>query len=246
MRTLIALELHKLRTIRAPLVLLALSQVIVISGVTGLVVSSDSLRTADAAPDALAHVGLVSIFTLVLGIMAVAGEYRNRTITDTYLSTPSRGRVIGAKLAAYAVAGAVFATVNAVTAVVATRIWWAVKDVPLDLTDQGIWHTLAGCYAWNVAFAVVGVGVGALVRNLTAAVAAALAWVALVEGIVGQILGDLARWLPFATGSALGDIRSATGSFDPVSQVAGGVALAVYAVVFAAVAIATTVRRDVT
>jgi ABC-2 type transport system permease protein len=246
MRTLITLELHKLRTTRAPLVLLALSQVIVVSGVTGLAMSSDSLRTDDAAPDALAHVGLVSIFTLVLGIMAVAGEYRNRTITDTYLSTPSRGRVIGAKLAAYAVAGAVFATLNAVTAVVATKIWWSVKDVPLDLTEPRIWQTVAGCFAWNVAFALVGVGVGALVRNLTAAVAAALAWVALVEGIVGQIVGDLARWLPFATGSALGDIRSATGDFDPVSQVAGGVALAVYAAVFAAVAITTSVRRDVT
>jgi ABC-2 type transport system permease protein len=246
MGTLIHLELYKLRTVRAPLVLLALSQLLIVGGVTGLVLSSDTLRTADAATDALAHAGLASMFTLVLGIMAVAGEYRNQTITDTFLSTPRRSRAIGAKLGAYAVAGVVFAVVNTVTAVVATRAWWAVKDVPLDLGEAELWRTILGCAAWNVAFALVGVGIGALVRNLTAAIAAALAWIALVEGIVGQLVGDLARWLPFATGSALGDLPGSFGDLGPVSQLAAAGALAGYAALFALVAIATTVRRDVT
>ncbi|HWJ83154.1 MAG TPA: hypothetical protein VNS55_13035 [Nocardioides sp.] len=246
MRTLIHLELYKLRTVRAPLVLLGLSQLLIVGGVTGLVVSSDTLRTADAAPSALAHAGLASLFTLVLGIMAVAGEYRNQTITDTFLSTPRRSRAIAAKLVAYAVAGAAFAAVNAVTAVVATRTWWSVEGVPLDLDEAELWRTIAGCAAWNVAFAVVGVGVGALMRNLTAAVAAALAWIALVEGIVGQLVGDLARWLPFSAGSALGDLPGRVGGLEPVSQVAGAAALAGYAALFALVAVTTTVRRDVT
>jgi ABC-2 type transport system permease protein len=245
MGTLIHIELYKLRTLRAPLVLLGLSQLLIIGGVTGLVLSSDTLRTAGAVTDAVAHAGLASLFTLVLGIMAVAGEYRNLTVTDTFLSTPRRSRVIAAKLVAYALAGAVFAVVNAVTAIVATRIWWTVKDVPLDFGDAELWRTIAGCAAWNVAFAVVGVGVGALVRNLTAAIAAALAWIALVEGIVGQLVGDLARWLPFNTGSALGDLPGRS-DLDPVSQVAAATALAAYAALFALVAIATTVRRDVT
>jgi ABC-2 type transport system permease protein len=246
MGKLIHLELYKLRTVRAPLVLLGLSQLLIVGGVTGLVLSSDSLRTDDAAPAALAHAGLASLFTLVLGIMAVAGEYRNSTITDTFLSTPRRSRVIGAKVVAYALAGAGFAVVNAVTALVATRVWWAVKDVPLDLGDAELWRTIAGCAAWNVAFAVVGVGVGALVRNLTAAIAAALAWIALVEGIVGQLVGDLARWLPFATGSALGDLPGRADELGPVSQLAAAAALAGYAALFAVLAITTTVRRDVT
>jgi ABC-2 type transport system permease protein len=246
MGKLIKIEIYKLRTVRAPLVLLALSQLLIIGGVTGLVVSTDDLGTADAATDALAHAGLASMFTLVLGIMAVAGEYRNQTITDTFLSTPRRSRAIGAKVVAYAAAGAAFALVNGVTAIVATRIWWAVKDVPLDLGQAELWRTIAGCAAWNVAFAVVGVGVGALVRNLTAAVAAALAWLALVEGIVGQLVGDLARWLPFATGSALGNLPGRAGEIGPVSQLAAAAALAAYAAVFAVVAVTTTVRRDVT
>ena len=246
MPQLIRLELHKLRTVRAPWVLLGLSQLLIVAGVSGLVLSSDSLRTDDAVPGALAHAGLASLFTLVLGITAVAGEYRNRTITDTFLSVPRRSRAVGAKLAAYAVAAAVFAVVNAVTALVATKVWWLAKDVPLDLGGADVWRTIAGCAAWNVAFAVIGVGVGALVRNLTAAVAAALVWIALVEGIVGQLVGDLARWLPFAAGSALGDLPGRAGDLGPVSQLAAAAALAAYAAAFALVAIGTTVRRDVT
>lgn len=246
MGRLIHLELYKLRTVRTPLVLLGLSQLLVIGGVTGLVLSSDTLRTDEAAPGALAHAGLASLFTLVLGIMAVAGEYRNLTITDTFLSTPRRARVIGSKLVAYGIAGAGFAVVNAVTALLATRVWWAVKDVPLDLGQPELWRTIAGCAAWNVAFAVVGVGLGALVRNLTGAVAAALAWIALAEGIVGQLVGDRARWLPFNAGSALGDLPGSVSGLEPLSQVAGGITLAAYAAVFALVAVTTTVRRDVT
>jgi ABC-2 type transport system permease protein len=247
MTNLIGLELLKLRTVRAPWVLLGLSQLLIVGGVTGLVLSSDTLRTATAATDAVAHAGLASLFTLVLGIMAVAGEYRNLTITDTFLSTPRRARVIGAKLVAYAIAGASFAVANAVTAVLATRVWWSVKGVPLDLGDADLWRTVAGCAGWNVAFAVVGVGVGALLRNLTAAIAAALAWIALVEGIVGQLVGnDVARWLPFAAGSALGHLPGRIGDLGPVSQLAAATALAGYAAVFAMVAVTTTVRRDVT
>src|SRR4051794_29789264 len=113
MRKLIHVELYKLHTTRAPLILLALSQLIIAGGVSGLVMSGEDLRATTSLSQALGHAGLASLLTLVLGIMAVAGEYRNRTITDTYLSTPRRGRVVLAKVYAYAVAGAVFGVVNA-------------------------------------------------------------------------------------------------------------------------------------
>jgi len=186
MTTLIANELRKLRTIRGPWLLLAGGPVLVIVGVAGEVAGGADLTQPQTAIHAVAHAGVVSLLTLTFGITAVAGEYRHKTITDTYLATPRRGRVIAAKFAVYTAVGAVFGLMLAATAVIAT----------------------------------------------------ALAWIALVEGLIGELISDLEPWLPFAGGQALGRLPGA----PDISRWAGGLLLAGYAVVFAALALATSIR----
>jgi ABC-2 type transport system permease protein len=238
-------EVLKLRTMRSTWLLLAAAVLIVIAGVSGLVVSGSNLAHPATADTAVGHVGLASLCALILGILAVAGEYRHKTITDTYLSVPGRGRVLAAKLAVYVVAGLGFGLACAVTAVLAATIWWTAKGATFHLSAPGVWPTIAGGIIWNAAFAALGVSLGALIRNVTAAIAVALAWIALVETIAGQLLGSgLSRWLPLAAGEALG--RVSLGSSGHLSQWGGGVLLAGYVLVLGAVAMSATVRRDVT
>ena len=97
-------------------------------------------------------------------LLAAGGEYRHKTITDPYLATPRRGRVIAAKFAVYAAVGAVFGLMLAITAVIATAVAITANSGSLDLSNSDLWRTLAGGVACNAAFAALGVSLGALIR----------------------------------------------------------------------------------
>jgi ABC-2 type transport system permease protein len=243
---LIRSEWRKLSTVRGPWLLLAAGPLLVVAGITGLIQSGGNVHDPAVQSKALAHVALAALFTLIFGIFAVAGEYRHGMITDTFLSSPDRSRVVTAKLAVYAAVGAVAGLVSSVVAVAVTAAWWAAKGGSFHLSVADSWRTLAGGVAVNVAFAAIGVGIGALVRNLAVAIAAALAWIALVEGIAGQLVGSgLARWLPLRASEAAGRADLA-GAAQLLPQWSGGLVLAGYAVAFAVAAMVTTLRRDVT
>src|SRR6266700_1178149 len=229
---LIRSEFRKLTSLRSPWLLLAAGPLIVAAGITGLVESGGNVHDPATQRTALAHIGLAAILTLIFGILAVAGEYRHGTITNTFLSSAERGRVITAKLAVYALVGAVAGLVSAVVAVAVTAAWWAAKGSTFELSTGDTWRIVAGGVAVNLAFA--------------ATVAAALAWIALIEGIAGQLLGSgLARWMPFSASEALGG-TSMLGSARLLPQWGGALVLLGYAAAFAVAAAVTTLNRDVT
>ena len=51
---------------------------------------------------ALADAAIANVLLLILGIIGMTQEYRHRTATPTFLTTPRRGRVVMAKLLAFA------------------------------------------------------------------------------------------------------------------------------------------------
>jgi ABC-2 type transport system permease protein len=236
-------EVLKLQSVRSTWLLVVAAQIIVVAGISGLVLSGEDISESKTVSTAFAHVGLAAICSLLLGILATAGEYRHRTITDTYLSTPDRGRVVAGKLGVCILAGAGNGVVGAAIAVATAAIWWTVKGASFHL-DAGGWQTLAGAVGWNALFAAIGVAVGALVRNVAAAIAVTLGWIAVVETIAAQLLGSgLSRWLPFAAAQALGRANLNSGHLP---QWGGAVVLGGYALLIAGAAMSVTVRRDVT
>jgi ABC-2 type transport system permease protein len=249
MHTLIRTEVLKLRTVRSPWLLLGAVPLLVVAGISGLVMSNPgSLADQSTQAKALAHVGIAAMFALAFGILAVAGEYRHKTITDSYLTSPGRAQVVGAKLVVYAIFGAVAGLLASIVGLAVAAAWWSAKGVSFSWGDSAMWITIGGGIAANAAFAAIGVGVGALIRNLVGAIAIALAWIAVVEGIVGQLVGGLARWLPFSASQALGAAsgKGMVAAQQLLPRWGGGAMLAAYTAIFAVAAIATSVRRDVT
>ncbi|MBO0880312.1 MAG: hypothetical protein J2P17_08150, partial [Mycobacterium sp.] len=209
------------------------------------VMSGNKTLNANAQSDALAHVGLTSIVMLMFGILAVSGEFRHKTIADTYLTDPRRGATITAKLMMYSGIAAISAVLSSIVGVLTAAVWWAGKGTSFDWSASRMWDTITGSIIWSIGFAAIGVALGTLIRNLAAAIAAALAWIALVEGVVVQLLGDsLGKWLPFNAGRALGASAS-DASNDLMSRSAGALVVIVYVLVGVTAALVTVRRRDV-
>jgi hypothetical protein len=203
--------------------------------------SADSFPMLVAAP--VRHT-LLAGAALLLGILGMTGEFRHHTVTQTFLVTPDRGRVVAAKLVAYPLAAIVLALATlAVTAAVATG-WLAAKGITPLLLDARLGRVVGVALLGAGLCGLVGVGVAALVRNQVAALVGVAVWVLVVEGLLMSLLHapSLGKWLPSAAAKAA--ITSPGGA--QLSRVAGTLVLAGYALALALVGTRLVVRRDIT
>ena len=96
------------------------------------------------------------------------------------------------------------------------------------------------------AYAVIGVAIGALVRNQITVVVAALVWMLAVEHIVIPAYPSVGQWMPLATTYSLMQLSPV---YDPdgklLSVFPSGLVLATYAAVTVALALHLTPRSDV-
>ncbi|MEI4278255.1 ABC transporter permease [Klenkia terrae] len=185
----------------------------------------------------------VAVIALVLGVIGMTQEYRHRTATPTFLVSPQRGRVVVAKLLAYAVAGLVVAVaVVAVTVLVAT-VYGSARGGAPDWSGDAPGVLLRSGLAL-VVYAVIGVGVGALVRNQVGAVVGALVYLFVVEPIIASVpaTADAYAYLP---GGALAALTSGDGPGDLLGTWQGGLLLLGYGLVAAVLGTVLAVRRDV-
>ena len=249
MKDLIRAELLKVRTTRmaawmalamAGSVLLALAVSITTAGSQGLA----PLESSEGLRNVLAASASGSSLVLILGVLSMAGEFRHNTATSTFLVTPERGRVVGAKLAAAALVGLAFAVGAALLTLLVALPWLAIKGVDASALSGDVGVVLAGAIAATMLAGVIGVGVGALIRHQTVAVIVALIWMMVVETLVVALLPSVGRWLPGGAVSAL--THTATPNGDLLPMWGGGLLLTAYGLAFAYAGTRLTVARDIT
>lgn len=187
--------------------------------------------------------GTGSLFALVLGILAMTTEFRFKTMSATFLVTPRRSRVIVAKMLALAAVGAILSvTCVAITTLGAVPLL-ALKNAP-SIPASTIGAILLGAVVATSLYAVIGVAIGALVPNQIAALIGALIWVLLIEALIVAFLPDVGKWLP---GGAANSMLQASATGDTLlNPWLGALVFSAYAVAIAAIAMRTTLRRDIT
>jgi ABC-2 type transport system permease protein len=249
MTRLVRAELLKLWTTRTARVLLALAAagtaaltvvVLTFAGRPGQpALGDDALRQLVLAPN-----GPLTLAALVLGILGMAGELRHGTATPTFLVTPARGRVVAAKLIAAALAGLAMALVAATVVLAIGLPWLPAKGVHATVADSGLGARVAGLAAAVALSAVLGAGLGALLRNQFAAVIVGLLWWqgGIEELVVGLLRRPgLERWLP--DGAALALTAPGDGTLP---MWAGGLVFAAYGLALALLGGRLVARRDLT
>ncbi|MBN1093694.1 ABC transporter permease [Blastococcus sp. TML/M2B] len=199
--------------------------------------------TAEFEQTALAQASGATILTIILGIIGATQEYRHRTATPTFLTTPRRGRVVVAKLIAYALAAVPFAVVAVLVGYVTVVIYAGARGAAPSLTADNLEVMLTSGLAL-VIYAVIGVGLGALLRNQVGAIVAALVYLFVVEGVIRSIpaTSGAYKWLP---GGGLEAMTATVDGPELLGAWQGGFLLLGYGLLAALLGTFLSVRRDV-
>jgi hypothetical protein len=198
------------------------------------------------------------VFPLILGVLSSTSEVRYQTLTPTFLATPRRGRVLVGKLVVIALAGAFFGVVGLVGSMGAGAPLLSVFDVDPQLGDSDTWAMAARVILACALWAVVGVGVGALIPNQIAAIVVVLAFTQFLEPILRlgtsfiEWTAHLGKFLPGAASDALvgssifTSLGQGTSAVQSLEWWQGGLVLLAIALAVTIAGYLTTWRRDIT
>ena len=192
--------------------------------------------------DLVAFAAVSALVSLILGIVASAGEYAHETISHTFLVSPVRERVVAAKLLAGTLTGLVLGASATAASLALTALWISVKSVPSHLGSHEVLLAVPGTLAAAAIAAAIGVGFGALLRRQTGGIVLALIWL-----LVGEPLLAVAGIQRYAPGHAIAAVANAGRRSEELLRFWPGVLVALgYAAVLAVAAAFAVGRADVT
>ena len=236
-------ELLKIRSTRTTfgLVVAMVALVLLFVLLTALLSEPFTLSQEENQRDLLGLGTLSALFSALAGVLVVTSEYRFGTIRPTFLFTPRRSMVVGAKLAASLLAGIAFGAIGEVLGVGIGSGILSARDITVTLDGgeiaQLVLRTLAATALWGG----IGVGLATIVRNQIAAVIGLLAWVFVVDDLLFALVPSVGRLTPTAaTNALLGET-----SDHLVSPAAGGTLLVAWVAALVLGGAALTARRDV-
>jgi ABC-2 type transport system permease protein len=241
-------ELFKQRTTRTARVLLA-SMV----GVALLVVCLHvfTLKTADLSQAANQPkvfgwgTSIGALFAALAGAIGITAEFRHGTIRPTLLANPDRTRVIIAKAAAAAIAGLAIGLLAAGLVAAVGSAGLALRDIPVTLNAGDFAQMIAGGATGAALWAMLGTGLGAILRGQVGAVVGLCVWLLLIENILIGNVPSAGKYAPGASDGALAGLMPNAGTVTLLAPIVGGLLLIAYATITAVAGLVAIERRDI-
>jgi ABC-type transport system involved in multi-copper enzyme maturation permease subunit len=241
-------ELLKLRSTRATAALLGwlVGLVVLVVALHVLSFSSGDLSRASSQMRILGlGTSLGALFAALLGALSMTGEFRTGTIRPTFLVTPRRTRVVAAKLMASMLAGVGIGLLAEALTAGTEAAGLGARGIHVDLSPGDYTQLLAGGAFAAALFAAIGVGVGAIVRNQVAAVAALCVWLLFLEPLLLVDLPAAGKYAPEASAGAVAGAIQSQIADDLIAPALGVVLLVGYAAIAALAGSMLITRRDV-
>ena len=242
MINLVLAELLKFRTTRTFWGLAGSALGLVLLIVILTLAIDDNLNSETDVRNFLSSAGIYGLLTLIMGVVAGAGEYRHGTIAWTLLVTPNRLRAVGGSVIACFLGGlAIGVVVSACTAAIALP-WLSSKGAVMPPTGDTLQIFLGGILYAALA-AALGAAFGALLRNQVAAVVIVLVLIFVVDPVIAGLLEDVGQFTLTGLGIAMSG-----GDNDGTELLPLGLAAlvwALYTALLTALAVIFTSRRDI-
>ena len=218
-------------------------------------VEANRLMNADFVDAVFAKAAAGYYFSMILGAMILAGEFAKGTAIATFLAAPRRQSVLWAKVVIAAVVGLSVQIVSAIVATIAGFIalgnYQHTQPHLAAFGDLALTASISG-----IVMGLIGLAVGALVRNQTGAIVGLMAWMFLLDPILSAVLGifknDAGKFLFTSLIGGIMDLhigsiggprmQSALSYFAPITCIS---LLLGYAAVLVGAALFTSLRRDI-
>lgn len=243
MRVYVSAELLKLRSTRTTVALVAamVALVLLSSLLTSLLGRPAELGDAQIQRSLLGIGSIASVFSALTGTLLVTSEYRYGTIRPSSLFASRRAVLLAAKLAVGCCSGLVLGIIAEALAFSIGLSVLSERAIPFALSSTGALQLGLGTVASAGLWGVIGVGLGAIIRNQVGAIVGLLAWVFVVENIVFALAPSVGRFSPGRAQDALVGM-SITHLLAPGE---GALVLVAWAAVLALGGLRLSIRRDI-
>jgi ABC-2 type transport system permease protein len=252
----LASEWHKFRTVRSTW--WALAAVIAFNVVTAAVLGIVLPKTLSASQQAGMHdrVGLPlgglhlsQIAIGVLGVLVITSEYSSGMIRASLAAVPQRRLVLAAKTAVLAAAATAAGLATCYAAWFAFQVFLpGGSPMRMSLSDPGVARAVTGAGLYLAVFALLGLGLGAILRSSAGAMTS-LFGLLFVPTLIMALLpaswqNTVGPYLPMNAAEAVYSLGSGTGHLKHLAPWAGFGVLCAYAAAALAGGFILITRRD--
>ncbi|MGB7820160.1 MAG: hypothetical protein WBL35_15680 [Ornithinibacter sp.] len=201
--------------------------------------STGFIATAEDQVSLMAFGFNAMLGTALFGAIAVAREYGHATVVPMFLTSPNRTRAVLAQLTAVLLAGALLGLIGEAMIVGAVALALPATETAFLASGGDILRLVLASGLAGMAGAVLGAGIGSLVRNLGGAVTISVLLLFIAPGMTAQLISGTASWMPPTLLSVVSGVTA------EISVGAAILALVAWAMFPAVAGLVAVQRRDV-